>query len=75
KISCELYSIIYEMLIKDHELAENEQIRAQLVATMMSTSIYNVIYKWEVQNRPIPQELLISEIIGFISTGMGTLKR
>lgn len=62
------------MLIKDHELAENEKIRAQLVATMMSTSIYNVIYKWEVQNRPIPQELLISEIIGFVSTGMDTLK-
>lgn len=74
KISCELYSKIYALLIKEHELAENEQIRAQLVATMMSTSMYNVIYKWEVQNRPIPQELLISEIIGFVFTGMDTLK-
>ncbi|UYZ37162.1 TetR/AcrR family transcriptional regulator [Clostridium beijerinckii] len=74
KISCELYSKIYALLIKEHELAENEQIRAQLVATMMSISMYNVIYKWEVQNRPIPQELLISEIIGFVFTGMDTLK-
>ncbi|OOM76632.1 TetR/AcrR family transcriptional regulator [Clostridium sp. BL-8] len=74
KIVGELYSTIYALLIKDHELAENEQIRAQLVATMMSTSIYNVIYKWEVQKRPIPQELLISEIIRFIFTGMNTLK-
>ncbi|NRZ26517.1 hypothetical protein [Clostridium beijerinckii] len=63
------------MLVKDHELAENEQIRAQLVATMMSTSIYNVTYKWEVQNRPLPQEVLISEIIGFVFTGMDTLKK
>ncbi len=74
KIVCELYSTIYALLIKDTELAENEKIRAQLVATMMSTSIYNVIYKWEVQKRPIPQELLISEIIGFVFTGMNTLK-
>ncbi|WP_270562979.1 TetR/AcrR family transcriptional regulator [Clostridium beijerinckii] len=74
KIVCELYSTIYALLIKEHELAENEQIRAQLVATMMSTSMYNVIYKWEVQKRPIPQELLISEIIGFVFTGMDTLK-
>lgn len=75
KIVCELYSTIYALLIKEHELAETEKIRAQLVATMMSTSMYNVIYKWEVQKRPIPQELLISEIIGFVFTGMDTLKR
>jgi len=75
KITGELYSTIYALIIKDNELVENEQIRAQLIATMMSTSIYNVIYKWEVQKRPIPQELLISEIIGFVFTGMDTLKR
>jgi AcrR family transcriptional regulator len=74
KIADELYSTIYALLIKDHELGKNEQIRAQLVATMMSTSIYNVIYKWEVQKRPIPQELIISEIIGYVFTGMNTLK-
>ncbi|MDD7793474.1 TetR family transcriptional regulator [Clostridium sp. 'White wine YQ'] len=70
KITEELYSIIYTALKIEPVLAEHEIMRIELISTMISTSIYNAVYRWKMQKTPVDQEILIQDVIDFILTGI-----
>ena len=74
KIIGELESIIFELYKKDFDFNKEQLIHAELISRMISTSIYNSVYKWTVQKMSITQEALIEDINAFIFNGIDSFK-
>ncbi|MBL4931830.1 TetR/AcrR family transcriptional regulator [Clostridium paridis] len=70
KITEELYSIIYTAFKNEPVWAEPEIMHIELISTMISTSIYNAVYRWEIQKMDITREVLVEEVIDFVLTGV-----
>lgn len=68
KITEELYSIMYTALKKESGSADYGM-HMELIATMISTSIYNAVYRWQVNGLSTTKEVLIEDIINFVLTG------
>jgi Transcriptional regulator len=74
KIIEELEAIILGLYKKELELNKEQLMHAKLVSGMISTSIYNSVYKWEVHKMSITQETLIEDINSFIFNGIDAFK-